>query len=290
MQTIIVTGASGFIGSHLILKLSKKYKLRCLVREKTKTIEDENIEYISIDFHNPVFNNELFRDVFAVIHMISIKDSNDPFIFNINVEFTRRLIQISKHNNIYKFIYLSSETVQLPSIDHYALSKVKAEREVCRYSNYLILRPTVVYGRGDQSNIGILMQSIKRFPIVPIIGAGEKLLQPTYVGDLVKCVLAGLQNDISGIHLIAGSTPIKYVEIVRIIAKELNKRILILHIPFYIAYLIAEIFRISKLSILQKSQIDNLKYDRVYLNQNTEEIFGIRLTNPHEGIRGLIND
>ena len=157
MSTIILTGATSFIGSHLIRELTNHYHVRCLVRSSTDREHSSRVEYFEIDFADPTFEESLFVDVFAVIHLLSIKQSYHPDIWVINVDFTRKLVAASINNKVEKFVYLSSETVQLPGEDRYTESKMMAEEQATKHRNCLILRPTVVYGEHDRSNIGLLV-------------------------------------------------------------------------------------------------------------------------------------
>lgn len=284
MRSIILTGVTGFIGSHLVRELTSDYHVRCLVRSSTEREHRSIVEYIEMDFTNPSFEDFLFVDVYAVVHLLSIKHSYHPDIWKINVDFTRKLVAASINNKVEKFVYLSSETVQLPGEDRYTESKMMAEEQATKHRNCLILRPTVVYGEHDRSNIGLLVKLIKYLPIVPIIGSGTQLMQPIYVNDVTMCITSGLRNDISGIHLIAGQRALQYVDIVKIISKALGKNRIILRIPIVIGYVLARLFEIAKLPLLQKSQVDNLKINKEYSVNRTEKIFCISFSDPYEEI------
>ena len=146
----------------------------------------------------------------------------------------------------------------------------------------------MIYGKGSSSDIGLLIKLSKRIPIVPIIGNGNQLIQPISVEDVIKCIDSGLQNNISGVHLIAGQKSLKYREIINIIEKSLNKKILVVCVPILISYLIAKLFSLLKIHFLQKSQIDNLKVSREYSIDNAEKIFHLKFTDPKEGICRII--
>ena len=284
MHNIILTGVNSFLGNHFIQKFKKSYYINCLIRPNSKRTNYSNIKYSEVDFLNPVFKKEMFNNIFAVIHILSIKSSNHPDIFKINVDFTKKLVEAALLYKVQKFIYISSESVQLPGEDCYTKSKKKAEKEVAIHNNHLILRPTVIYGKKNTSDIGFLIALIKRIPIVPIVGNGKQLIQPVSVEDVVKCIDSGLLHNISGIHLIAGQNSLKYREIIKVISMALGKNTTVIRIPFVIGYVIAKFFALFKLRILQKSQIDNLRIDRVYAMDQTERIFRLKFSDPREGI------
>ena len=288
MRTIILTGVNSFIGSHLVQILTKYYHVRCLVRADSKREYRSGIEYVEIDFKNPMFKNSLFKDVFSVVHILSLTDPYHPDIQIVNVEFTRMLVEASVTNRVQKFVYLSSETVELPGQDLYTRSKKLAEDEVAKTKNHLILRPTVVYGEGDRSNIGLLTKLIKYLPIVPIIGSGTQLMQPIYVNDVAMCIVSGLRNNIAGIHLIAGHKSLQYIEIVNIIVKALGKKRVIFRVPFGMVYAMVRLFEVTRLPFLRKSQVDNLRIDKEYSVTQTERRFNLTFSNPREEINRIV--
>ena len=284
MHNIIITGVNSFLGNHFIQEFKKSYYINCLVRPNSKRTKHSNIKYCEVDFLNPIFNKSMFNNIFAVIHILSIKSSNHPDIFKINVDFTKKLVEAALLYKVQKFIYISSESVQLPGEDCYTKSKKKAEKEVAVHNNHLILRPTVIYGKKNTSDIGFLIGLVKCMPVVPIVGNGNQLIQPVSVEDVVKCIDSGLLHNISGIHLIAGQNSLKYREIIKVISMALGKNTTVIRIPFVIGYVIAKFFALFKLRILQKSQIDNLRIDRVYAMDQTERIFRLKFSDPREGI------
>ena len=73
MRNILLTGVNSFLGKNFIQKFNKSYHFSCLVRPNSKRSNYPNIKYYGIDFLNPVFNKKMFNNIFAVIHMLSIK-------------------------------------------------------------------------------------------------------------------------------------------------------------------------------------------------------------------------
>lgn len=285
MKTVLVTGGSGFVGSALIPHLSRRYHVRCLVRPTSNQIAHSNVEYLNIDFAQPVLKPSSFQDVFAVIHLLSVKSAHDPEIWDINVNFTSSLISFASKQGVKRFLYISSESAQLKGIDLYSLSKKQAEREVRKHKGHLILRPTVIYGRGDISNIALVLNSAKYFRIVPVIGNGHQLFQPIHVSDVVGCIIGGLERNIEGTHLIAGKNAISFRDLIRIIADLRSEKLIAVSIPGPLAFLIARVLRFLKSPMLQESQVENLKSHRSYSMSEKEELFGVRFKSVREGLQ-----
>ncbi len=290
MENIILTGVNSFLGKSLIEDLIKFYHVRCLVRQESKCQKSLKVDYYKINFINPVFDKTLFDNVYAVVHVLSLKSASHPDILSVNVDFTKKLINAAKTNHVEKFVYISSETVQLSGEDLYTKSKRLAEEIVLRYKNYLIFRPTVIYGESDKSNIGFLINLMKYLPVVPVIGTGSQLMQPVYVKDISKCIISGLLNDISGTYLVAGHNSLQYKEIIDIISKALGKKRLNFYLPIRAGYILAKLSKMLGFSFIQKSQIDNLMIDRKYSVGDTEKLFQIRFVNPKEQIYKLVKE
>src|SRR3989344_7258422 len=173
---ILVTGASGFVGKNLIKHLNK-YNVNILSRKK---IFGDGV------FVGDLFDKKILLDaskVDIVIHLAGISDGN---VFKINYEGTRNLVDACVENKVKKFIFISSFDAILET--DYGKSKLKAEDYIKNSGlNYIIFRPTVIYGNDNKKDIGRLIRLIK-MGISPIPGSGNFKLQPVFVDDIVKVI------------------------------------------------------------------------------------------------------
>ncbi|MBN1354160.1 MAG: NAD-dependent epimerase/dehydratase family protein [Candidatus Omnitrophica bacterium] len=239
--TFFVTGATGFIGKNLIEKLARDGLLvRCLVRRR----EDKDLwKYPGVTtFLGDILDKKSLQcatlQTDICIHLASLINSNDTAMFErVNVEGMSNIVKACVDNRIKKFIYVSSIDAETNPSSLYGRTKLAAE-EILKNSPlcYTILRPTVVYGRGDHKHIASLIDFIKRSPIVPMIGNGEYKRQPVYAGDLIsvikKCAQTGRTD--RKIYNIAGPYALSMNEIVRSISAILGKKRIIVHLPLTI--------------------------------------------------------
>ena len=227
---ILVTGASGFVGKNLIPTLSREgYTIYILSMKKSY---DSNLFIGDLGNKDVLF--EATKNMDIVIHLAGITKGD---VFNVNTEGTKNLVDSCIKNKIKKFIFISSYDVIINV--KYGKSKAKAEDHIINSGlNYLIFRPTVIYGKNNNKDLDKLIELIKKYPIIPIPGNGEFKLQPILVDDLVNLIIKAVKSKIKNkIYFVAGPKPITFNQIVDIISKKFSKRVYRINIPKFIIYL-----------------------------------------------------
>lgn len=233
-MNILLTGATGFIGSHILDSLiEKNYNVRCLVRKNSNTrwLDNKNTKIVVTDFINyDLIKNEL-ADIDIIIHVAGIIAAlNYQEFFRVNSEGTKLLLESVAHysKTLKKIIYISSQTVGGPakSIDlpikesdeanpltSYAKSKLEAEKFIINNGfdvNYTILRPSAVFGERDPGIVQIFQMVKKGF--APMMGLDKKYLNLIYGKDLAKATINCIENVKSDnqIYYIAGQDKLNW--------------------------------------------------------------------------------
>jgi len=245
----LLTGGTGFIGSHLIQELTQEqFQIVAIVRneekfkEKTRISERKNLRVEKIlfltDRELQTLTNERFD---AIIHLAAIRgESNVPEseYQRVNVAGTEALLKFARENNIPKFIYISTVGV-LGTIPHlqpagadnepnpdnkYHTSKWQAEQLVRSYHGTalktLILRPTITYGTGDNGFIPKMIAMVqKRRFFYPRRPVRIHLLSVRALSDLIVQMLK--KNSYDGkAYLVADKSPILLKDLVDLISKR----------------------------------------------------------------------
>lgn len=252
---ILITGATGFVGRNLIKKLSKNEKVRCLVRKNIYL--GENIEIVNGNLTNTKTLEDATRDISIVIHLASIIKSNKKKEFEkINVEGTKNLIKVCIKNKVKKFIFVSSYDIVTNTL--YGQSKALAEHSVKNSGlNYLIFRPTVIYGPDNKKDIDKLINLIKNYPLIPIPGKGEIKLQPLFIEDFINIILQGIKSKKRNKeYFVAGPEPISFNEIIDTISKTLSKKVYKIHIPNIFIFIINKNLLQNKICDITKIKKD----------------------------------
>jgi nucleoside-diphosphate-sugar epimerase len=218
MAKAFVTGATGFIGSHLVDELLKKnYEIRCLIRKNsnTKWLKDKPVEFIEGDLFTDEVLKKALNEVDYVYHVggVTFAKKKEEFIRG-NIDATKSLLEAAyKYNpGLKKFIHVSSQAGVGPSFDGkpidetrdyfpltaYGRSKVEAEKTVISFFDKLsatIVRPSAVYGPRDYA-IYEYFKSMSR-GLQPLIGFDNKLVSLIHGVDLVKGFILAGESEIS---------------------------------------------------------------------------------------------
>ncbi len=236
---ILVTGATGFVGSYLIpLLLSFGLPVRCLVR---KPEEGERLRKAGVDVHFGDIalegdTEQLFLGVTTVVNLVTlIRETKEQTFKQVNYEGPLGLLRAAEQHGVRRFIHLSAiESRPDPHLP-YLYYKWLLEQELRKSPlKPTILKTSLVFGAGDQvlSFIALVIKSLPFLYLVP--GNGSTLYHPIWVEDLVKCILLSIRNDIGiGETLdIGGSEIYTYDELVDVIMQRTGKLRRKVHLPW----------------------------------------------------------
>ncbi len=211
----LVTGGTGFIGSHLTeLLCAEGFQVRCIAREEINrsSIERKNVDVILADLNGAPDWEGMLGDVDIVFHLAGVTRARVmKDYYTGNREATRNLVEacLAHARRCRRFVFVSSLTAAGPRrgaaetdeatpcrpVSHYGRSKRLAELEVARLADripYTILRPSMVYGPRDRDTFQYFQ--LVRFGIEPMIGFHPKECNIIHVGDLVKGILLAAEN------------------------------------------------------------------------------------------------
>jgi nucleoside-diphosphate-sugar epimerase len=216
-ERVLITGASGFIGYHLIDEaLKNNLDVYAAVRKSSKTshLSGFNIHFTYPDFSSiDALTKEIAQNKYSyIIHAAGLTKARSQEEYNdVNAGYTRNLAFAALASNvpIKKFVLVGSLAAMGPlnnidsiidehTIPHpvtaYGKSKLQAEEELKSFPslNYTILRPTGVYGPRDR-DIFIFFQQVARH-IEPYIGRMDQKFSFLYVADLARATIKALFN------------------------------------------------------------------------------------------------
>ncbi|MDR0769063.1 MAG: NAD(P)-dependent oxidoreductase [Dysgonamonadaceae bacterium] len=207
---ILITGASGFIGSFLVEEaLSRNAEVWAGVRRSSNKayLQDSRISFINLNYLDMEQLKQQISEHVArygtwdyIIHNAGITKSIDVRDFEkVNYLLTRRLIEALQETGAIpaKFILMSSLSASPNSESIYGQSKLKAERFLESQPDfpYIILRPTGVYGPRDKDYLLLLKTIDAGLDITA--GFQPQKLTFIYIKDLVKAVFLALENPVS---------------------------------------------------------------------------------------------
>jgi nucleoside-diphosphate-sugar epimerase len=249
--TIALTGATGFIGQHLLRELPKRgYRLRVLLRRPTEIPAPSSSAVIG-DLARPQNMSEALAGIDAVIHTAGLAHAmsgvpeDDYRTFN--TEATIRLAQAAHRAGAKRFVFLSSiraqcgaveEAVQTESlepkpVDAYGRSKLAAEQGLAALDiDWVALRPVLVYGPGVKGNMAELIRIARSRLPLPFGGltARRSLLS---LDNLVSAVDRALSAPapLRRPLVVADPEPVTFPEMIAAIRRGLGRRPGLLPVP-----------------------------------------------------------
>lgn len=286
---ILLTGASGFIGSHLLKQASGKFRFRCLVRPRSagKIKTGDSVEIIEGDILSETSVKKAMAGVDTVVHLAAlIRLSKPDEIYRVNVEGTRLLLSEASKQGVSRFIFVSTENALREDLhDAYAQSKRQAEVLVREFKNFLILRPCFVYGRGDDHGLGRLIELTEKSPLIPLFGGLTSKIQPLYVNDMAEYLIKAIEKPLQSEYLLAGPDKISLNEFLREVCRIREKKRLMCPVPYPIFKLAALICDKLPPSIgWGTNQLNNIYKSRTYSIENTVRDFGTAPRNVEKGL------
>ncbi len=211
-QTVLVTGGTGFVGSHVVdVLLAAGHNVRCTVRgtSNLRWLEGKSVELVEADLRSGRLA-EAVAGVDAVVHCAGLTRGSTDALFAANCDGTRVLLDACERaDREIRFVFCSSQAAAGPgTLDRprelddppaptsdYGRSKLAAEEEVLRRSGQLevaVLRPVAVYGPRDEDTLPYFQMAKRGVIVVP--GVRERRVQLVHARDVATALLAGMRR------------------------------------------------------------------------------------------------
>ena len=187
-QTLAMTGATGFVGGHLLnLAVRAGFPVRALTR---RTQDDRpNVTWVRGALDNPASLAVLCNGADVVIHIAGVVNAPTREGFEAgNVAGTLAVVEAAKKAGCKRFIHVSSLAATLPKLSIYGDTKAKAEKIVASSGlDWTIIRPPAVYGPGDADMLDVFKMAKSGFITLPPDADGH--LSAIHVDDLSRALM-----------------------------------------------------------------------------------------------------
>lgn len=234
MANVLITGADSFVGTNYI-----KYS------------QNKEVDEISLLDNQP---EEIdFRSYDVVLHLVAIvhqlKTISEKEYFKVNKGLCLRTAEEAKKAGVKQFVFLSTvkvygefnpesgpwtESSDCYPEDPYGRSKYEAETELRKLEDndfiVSIIRTPLVYGKDVRANMLSIMKLVDRMRILPFGNVNNKR-SFTYAKNLMGFIDRIIEKRAAGVFIAMDSNPLSTTELVKLIAKYLNKKIILFNIP-----------------------------------------------------------
>ena len=182
---ILVTGASGFVGGHVVQALRGLDRpLRCLVRDERRAVE--GCEPAVGDMTDAASLRRAVDGVEVVVHLVAIRQGKAEEFERVMIQGTRDLLEAAREAGVTRFVHMSvlGTSEETKDLVPYFRAKWEMEKDVKGSGlPYVIFRPSFIFGR-DGGILPTFRKLAKLTPVTPIIGSGKQRIQPLWADDV----------------------------------------------------------------------------------------------------------
>jgi NADH dehydrogenase len=238
---IVITGASGYLGSHITRQLAEAGKpVRAMVRnkafaQKEGRLANLNIELVEADVTRPETLAAAFDGADAIVHTVAIAIEKGGRTYEeINYQGTVNVVNAAKAVGVARLIYISQLGADARLPYRFLASKGKGQDYVAASGlDWTAFQPSVIWGPEDEF-ANSFARLIPLTPIIfPIVGNESSRFQPVWVEDVATCVRLALDDPttIGKVYQLGGPEVLTLEEIERRTLKALGKKRLMIRFP-----------------------------------------------------------
>jgi len=291
MSTILVTGASGFVGSWAVpALLAAGHDIVALVRGPGSTERilgrlpaawHGRVESRTGDVTHPATLGPAMAGVDGVLHLVAIPRDlrGGAELRLVNTEGTRSVVAAMAKSGVRRLVHLGAMGVEDDRSLHYASSKAKAEALVAASGlDWTILKPSLQFGEGD-GFFNLLAGLVRIAPVVPVPGRGASRFQPIHAGDVARVAVRAFADPstVGGTFELGGPRYWTYREIAGEVTQALGARRLIVPMPVPLISLVAGTAELVHLPFpVATDQLRQLRLDNVGPIGLVTERFGVQ--------------
>ena len=253
---LLITGGSGYTGRRLVRRLvTQGETMRLLLRSTSDTSWIDGIEpapqVVEGDLSDPSSLHEATDGVQRLIHLAHIRH-------------TSALLSVLGHRRLNRAVLVSSLRAKSQVPCDSVAEVLEGEQAAGARSTTVILRPSMIYGPGNDRNLSRLATWLRRCRWLPVIGA-DGLHQPVHVDDVVDAIVNALPGTACGIYSIAGPEAISYAELVETVGDVIGVKPRVIRSPSRLTVGMARIWHGLRLPApVSVAQIRRLLEDKQY--------------------------
>jgi uncharacterized protein YbjT (DUF2867 family) len=278
-KLVTIYGGSGFVGRYIARRMAKEgWRIRVAVRHPNDALFVK--PYGVVGQVEPVFCNirddasvrAVMAGADAVVNCVGVLNEIGKNGFQATqAEGAARIARIASETGVAHLVQISAIGADAASDSLYARTKAEGEAGVlAAFPAAVILRPSVIFGQEDQF-FNRFAGMARLGPILPVVGAGTRF-QPVYVDDVAQAAVLGATGQAApGIYELGGPDVETFRELMTRMLAVIQRRKLVLNIPFFVARLMAFGFDMLQAvslglipnGMLTRDQVRNLARDNV---------------------------
>ena len=242
-ETVVITGAFSYTGKYATrILLGRGYKIRTLTYHPERANPfGARVQVFPYDFDNTERLTETLRGACTLINTYWVRFPRGKSTFESAIQNTRTLIAAAKNAAVKRIVHVSIANPSLDSPLGYYRGKALLEQTVIESGlAYTILRPTVIFGLEDIL-INNIAWFVRHFSVFAIPGDGRYRIRPIFIEDIARLIADAVEREGNSALDAVGSETYTFEELLKLIAKQLERRIRSVHVPMPAAYMATRI-------------------------------------------------
>ena len=293
---ILVTGATGFVGPKVVHALrAQDREVRCLVRRPARAtaLKAWGSEVVAGDLTDAGSLGRAVRGCEAIVHLVAIITGSPDEFERVMVKGTRDLVAAAREAGVRRFLLMSALGVSEESKDLVPYYRAKWEMEQAVGAaglEHVIFRPSFVFGR-DGGVLPMFIRQVRWSPVVPVVGDGERRLQPIWVDDVAAYLAKAVDLPAAAnrVFELGGPDQPTWNALYERIARVLGKRRAQFHLPVSLVRVGAAVAERLPRAPITRDQLKMLEAaDNVCDNTLARDVFGIEPLSLEEQLRRAV--
>jgi NADH dehydrogenase len=260
---ILVTGASGFVGRHVVCELAAGgTRVRAMVRTArgASALEGIDCELVRGDVTDPASLRAASRGMRTIVHLVSIVEGSPATFERVMATGTGNLVEAARETAVRRIVLMSALGTGPGATVPYFRAKWAAEQAVSSSGvEHVVLRPSFVFGT-DGGALPRFLRIARLAPVTPVIGPGTQRVQPIWISDLVRAVALSVEAEETGAPVeLGGPEAVTWSEFWRRLKVALGTRRPAVHVPFWLARGPAALFERMPPALVTRDQLRMLE-------------------------------
>ncbi len=278
-KLVTILGGSGFVGRYIARRMAKEgWRVRVACRRPNEALfvkpygTPGQVEPVACNIRDDASVRSVIRGADAVVNCVGTFDRGGKNNFqSVQAEAPGRIARIAAEQGVATLVHISAIGAAVDSPSIYCQTKAAGEAAVvAAFPGAVILRPSVIFGQEDQF-FNRFAGMARLGPILPVVGAGTRF-QPVYVDDVAQAAVLGATGAAApGIYELGGPDVETFRELMTRMLAVIQRRRLVLNIPFFAARIMAFGFDMLQAvslglipnGMLTRDQVRNLARDNV---------------------------